>query len=158
MGGQPHQPLLPAQPVLQGTALLGRGEEPASYLFAPAFHRVKQPDFAANPGGGLASGTGDEDAANTFGDAPGTGPNPSPKRRKWPGSPGVSPGDGGQRMGTAPLAWDFSGAFAGLSRLLSAGRSLHLVAEPRTTDGLRGRGGGGQAEGRGLGQCCHLGG
>lgn len=87
MGGRPHQPLLPAQPVPQGTAVLGRGEEPASYLFAPAFHRVKQPDFAANPGGGLASGTGDEDAANTFGDAPGTGPNPSPKRRSGRAAP-----------------------------------------------------------------------
>lgn len=112
----------------EGAVVWGRGQS-IPLLFTPAVHQVEAGGFAANPGGDLASGREDQDAAITFGDAP-VPDHPSPKHRSpWAVSPGAGDSSWGHKTGRRPF-WGLCSA----ALLLSAGRSLHLVAESRTTD------------------------
>lgn len=92
----------------EGAVVWGRGQS-IPLLFTPAVHQVEAGGFAANPGGDLASGREDQDAAITFGDAP-VPDHPSPKHRSaWAVSQGL-----GTAAGDTKLAEDLSGACAAL--------------------------------------------
>lgn len=121
----------PVPGLLRGTAELGR-EGATSYLFIPALPLVKHPDFAENACGGLALGTEDEDAEVTFGGALGLGPNPSPNHRSAQAALACP-------QMTGDSSWTPHNWLGTTMKLLSAGRSLHLVAEPRMTDRLQDR-------------------
>lgn len=116
----------------QGGSRVGKGGR-IPLLFTPAFHQIEPGDFAANPGGHLASGREDEDAAITFGNALGPGHNPSPKHHSaWAAL--ACPQGLGTAAGDPTTGWRHLWGLCRAALLLSAGRSLHLVAESRTTD------------------------